>query len=121
MAADGRLGANHHDFASLAGGRGAFGSRFDYPHHWNLRRVLDVFEGQRRCSVARDDQHLRAMLLQVLSCAHSIAADGLGRFRSVGKASRIAEVEVVSVQYEADQFLENGQSAEAGIEDSNDG
>ena len=85
------------------------------PTTGTLDSLGNLIEGQSGGRVAGDHQHLGAVLFEILRRANGIPGNGLGRFRAVGKARRVAEVDVIGVGGERDQFLEDRQSAKAGI------
>ena len=115
MAADGSLGANDHHLTGLAGGRGTRRAGLDDAHHGNAGSLGNLVESQRGGRVAGDHQHLGAVLFEILRRADGVPGNGFGRLRAVGQPRRVAEVDVIGVGGERDQFFEDGQSAKAGI------
>jgi len=67
---------------------------------------------------AGDHQQFRALLLQVVHRAHRVVGHRGRRFRSVRKACRIAEIEIIGARNAFDERAEDGQPANAGVEDA---
>src|SRR5579859_1812377 len=100
MAADGGLSPDHNDFAVLSGGRGRFGTRLHYPDYRNMCCRFNLVQRQRRCRIARDDQHLRAMRLEIMGGFDRVARYSLNRLRAVRESGGVSEIDVVGLRDE---------------------
>ncbi len=79
-------------------------------------------EGQGAGRVAGDDQVLCALFAdQKLRALGRIAGDGATGLGAVGQASRVAEEGEAGLGKPMDEGAEDGESAEAGIEDADGG
>ncbi len=108
MAADGGLCSNDDHLLLPAGRRRGFRSRFDDADHCYICRSFDLVERERCGCVAGDYQQLRSLILQIAHRADRVMRDRGRRLRSVRKAGRVAEVEIVSLWDSLDQCPENG-------------
>ena len=97
VAADGSLGPDDHDFFVLADGSGGLGAGLYHAYDRHMRRGRDAVQGERRCSVAGDDQQLGSVGLEVVGSLDGITRDGFNRLRAVGEPGGIAKVEVIGV------------------------
>jgi hypothetical protein len=64
---------------------------------------------------------LRAVELEEASALYGVAGDGGLGFGAVGKAGGVAEVDVVRAGDEWEEFSEDGEAAESGVEYSDSG
>ena len=78
----------------------------------------DDVEREGRGRVARHDDGLDAPREEERDGAACVAAHGLGRLRSVGEARRVAEVEEVLRWQAAGDGVEDGESADPGVEEA---
>jgi hypothetical protein len=81
--------------------------------------VLDIFEGEGRGGVAGDDEEFYALFVEEPGAGDGVAGDGFAGFGAVGQACGITEIEVVRAGDERQKGAENGEAAEAGVEDAN--
>lgn len=97
MACNGRVGPDYHNFTGAAGlGCGAR-SGLDDTDDLDIRCRFDFVKCQRGCRVAGNDQQFRSLRFQMADGANRIVnycGCGLG---PVGKASRVAEIQIVGV------------------------
>lgn len=63
MAADGGFSSDDHYFMIFAGGCCGVCSGLDDPNDVDVRRSFDFVQRESGCSIARDDQQVRALLL----------------------------------------------------------
>ena len=80
--------------------------------------VADVGECECGGGVACDDEAVRAVVFEEASAFDGVAGDGGLGFRSVGKAGGVAEIDVVGAGDEWKKGPEDGEAAEAGVEDA---
>ncbi len=97
-------------------GRGR--SRRDDADHGHGRHLDDRVERERRGRVARDDDGLHAVVQQEPDRAPGVTPYGLGRLRPVREARRVAEVEKPLVREPAGDGVEDGQPADARVEEA---
>jgi len=91
-------------------------SRFDYADDFHAGSSFDLVERQRSGSVAGDDQEFRSLILQVSYCPNRVVGHRGCRFRSVGKARRVSEVEIVRARDAIDEGTQHRESPYAGVE-----
>ena len=94
------------------------GSGFYYADDGDGQGLLDVFEGKGGCGVAGDDEQVRALFVEELGAGDGVTGDGFVGLGAVGKPGGVAEVDVVGVGDEGKQSAEDGEAAEAGVEDA---
>ena len=102
----------------FCGGESGLGAGFDYADDGDGEGLLDVFEGEGGGGVAGDDEEFGTLFVEELCARDGVAGDGLVRLGAVGKAGGVAEVDVVGVGDEGQQSAEDGEAAEAGVEDA---
>ena len=100
------------------GGEGGFGSGLDDADDRDGEGLLDVFEGQGGGGVAGDDEEVGSLIVEELCAGDGVAGDGFAGLRAVGEAGGVAEVDVVGRGDEGEQGAEDGEAAEAGVEDA---
>jgi len=106
---------------SSRSGEGGSGAGFDYPDDGDGDGLLDVFEGQGGGGVAGYDEEVGALFVEKLCAGDGVAGDGFAGFGAVGQARSVAEVDVVGAWDEGEQRAEDGEAAEAGVEDADGG
>ena len=121
VAVAGGLGGKDQGLPAMADGRGGVGTGFDNAEDGDADGGLHVVKGQRRCRVAADHQQVNAAGGQKARGQSGIAGDELLRLGAVRQARRVAKEEVVGVGNQAGDGSENGEAADAGVEDSDDG
>ena len=82
---------------------------------------LDVVEGEGGGGVAGDDEEFGALIEEEAGAGDGVAGDGLVRLGAVGETGGVAEVDVVGVGDEREESAEDGEAAEAGVEDADGG
>ena len=82
------------------------------------RARLDVVKGEGGGGVAGDDEEFGALFVEELCAGDGVAGDGLVGLGAVGETGGVAEVDVVGVGDERQQGAEDGEAAEAGVEDA---
>ena len=97
------------------------GSGLDYADDGDGEGLLDVFEGEGGGGVAGDDEEFGALFVEELCAGDGVAGDGLAGLGAVGEAGGVAEVDVVGAGDERQQGAEDGEAAEAGVEDADGG
>ena len=97
------------------------GAGFDYADDGDGDGLLDVFEGEGGGGVAGDDEEVGALGLEELCALDGVAGDGLAGLGAVGETGGVAEVDVVRAGDEGEQRAEDGEAAEAGVEDADGG
>ena len=97
---------------------GGVGAGFNYAYHRDGKSALDVFEGEGGGGVAGDDQEFCALFVKELCAGDGVAGDGFAGFGAVGETGGVAEVDVVGVGDQREQGAEDGEAAEAGVEDA---
>jgi hypothetical protein len=80
--------------------------------------LLDVFEGEGGCGVAGDDEKIGALFVEEPGAGDGVAGDGFAGLGAVGQTGGVAQVDVVGVGDEEKQRAEDGEAAEAGVEDA---
>jgi hypothetical protein len=113
---NGGFGAENDCFASLTEGCGGVGAGLDDSDDRHAYRTANVEESERGCSVASDDQHVDAALLEELRGPDGVAGDGLARLGTVGETGGVSEIEVVGVGDEIGERAENGEASYTGVE-----
>ena len=98
-----------------------FGSGFDNSNNRDCGRGNDLRKRQRSRRVACNDEETGSLLFEEVRCLYCVARDGLSRLAAIGKPGRVTEVEIIGVRDQVDELLEDGESAEAGIEDTDGG
>ena len=84
--------------------------------------VLNGVEGQGAGGVAGDDEEFGALLAdQELRAFGGIAGDGAARLGPVGQPGGVAEKGEAGMGKPADQGAQDGEAAEAGVEDADGG
>ena len=83
--------------------------------------ALDVVEGEGGGGVAGDDEEVGALGFEEAGAFDGVAGDGALGFGAVGEAGGVAEVDVVRAGDEGQQGAEDGEAAEAGVEDADGG
>ncbi len=81
----------------------------------------DILERKSGGGVAGDHEDVGALLEQEAGAGDGVAGDGLAGLRAVGEAGGVAEVEVAGVRDEGKEGAQDGQAAEAGVEDADGG
>jgi hypothetical protein len=83
--------------------------------------LLNIFEGEGGGGVAGDDEEFCTLFVEKPGARDSVAGDGLTRLGAVGETGGVAEVDVVGAGDEGKQSTEDGEAAEAGVEDADGG
>jgi len=100
---------------------GGFGPRLDDAYYRNGERLLDVFESEGAGGVTGYDEEVGPLVLQKFCAGDGVAGDGLVGFGAVGEARGVAEIDIVRSGNEREQGTEDGEAAEAGVEDADGG
>ena len=82
---------------------------------------LDIWQGESGGGVAGDDEEVCPLLVEEFCAGDGVSGDGLLGLGAVGEAGGVAEVDVVGCGDEGEQGAENGEAAEAGVEDADGG
>ncbi len=101
--------------------RGGLDSGADDADHGDGELAGEVVERERGCGVAGDDERLGPLGEQEGGGGEGVAGDGLAGFGAVGEAGGVTQIEVVGAGDEGKQGAEDGEAAEAGVEDCNGG
>src|SRR5439155_24914073 len=80
--------------------------------------ALDSGQGRRGRAVARHDEQLHAPLDELLGDLEAEALELLRVAPAVREARRVAEVDEVLVRQRDEQLVQDGQPADAGVEDA---
>ncbi len=75
-------------------------------------------KGEGGGGVAGDDEEVGTLIVEELCAGDGVAGDGFVRLGAVGEAGGVAEIDVASVGDEWKQGAEDGEAAEAGVEDA---
>jgi hypothetical protein len=116
MTADGRFGAEDDCLASPAEGCGGVSAGLNHSDDGHADCTANVEKRERGCSVASDNEHVDASLLEELRGPDSVAGDGLARLGTVREASGVSEIEIVGVGDEVGERAENGEASDTGVE-----
>jgi len=110
------------DVAGAGGATRGGGAGVDYAEDWNGNGVLDGVEGQGAGGVAGDDEELGALFTdQELGALCGVAGDGAAGLGAVGETGGVAEEGKPGAGETLDECAEDGEAAEAGIEDADGG
>ena len=109
------------EFGIGRGGDAAWAPGWTYADDRDGQGLLDVFEGEGGGGVAGDDEEVCALLVEELCAGDGVAGDGLAGLGAVGETGGVAEVDVVGAGDERQQRAEDGEAAEAGVEDADGG
>ena len=122
MALDGGVGGDDEDVAGFGGGAGGIRAGLDDAEDGNGDGVLNGVEGEGAGGVAGDDEELGALLAdQELRALGGVAGDGAAGLGAVGQAGGVAEKGEAGLRHAVDEGAEDGESAEAGIENADGG
>ena len=99
------------------------GAGLDDTEHGNGRHgLLDGVEGEGAGGVAGDDEEVGALFFdQELRALGGVAGDGAAGLGAVGEARGVADESVARLRHAGDEGAQDGESAEAGIEDADGG
>jgi hypothetical protein len=100
---------------------GGLGAGFDDADDGDREGALDVFKGKSGGGVAGDDEKVGTLLVEKLCAGDGVACDGFAGLGAIRKPGGIAEVDVVSAGDQGQQGAEDGEAAEAGVEDADGG
>ena len=123
VALHGGVGGDDQHVAGFGGGAGGLGAGLDDAEDGNGRDgVLDGVEGEGAGGVAGDDEELGALLLdQEPRALGGVAGDGAAGLGAVGQAGGVAEEGEACLRSAGDESAQDGETAEAGIEDADGG
>ncbi len=108
----------------VAGGGGAGGgcAGLDDAEDGDGDGVLNGVEGERAGGVAGDDEEVGALFAdQELGALDGVAGDGAARLGAVGQAGGVADEGEAGRGHAIDEGAEDGEAAEAGVEDADGG
>ena len=88
------------------------------PTTGTVELLLQLRQRRRGRGVARDEDELHVLLLEVGADLAREAADLLERPRPVRQARVVAEVDEVLVRHRHEALVEDGQPSHAGVEDA---
>ena len=80
--------------------------------------MLDVRERECGGGVAGDDEKVGALGLEELCAGDGVASDGFARLGAVGETGGVAQEGVMRVRDEGEKCPEDGETAEARVEDA---
>ena len=127
VAGDGGLGGDQpnplsHAVAPLTGGiHGGLGPGLQHADDGNVKFGDELIEGQGRRRVASDDQHLGRAGLQEAQALPGKPMHRGGALGAVGQAGSVAKIEDRLVRQRGAQGLDDGETAQAGVEDGDGG
>ena len=115
-ARDGRLGREQADATVARSAHGGVCLGLDHAEHRHRQRPLQV--GQRRGGrrVARGDDELDALLLEVAGDLAGEATDLVERPRAVRQARSVAEIDEVLVRHRHQALVKDGEPTGTGVE-----
>ena len=117
-ARDGRLGGQEPDAAVARRQHGSVGLRGEHADDRHRERPLQIRERRGRGRVARRDDQLDALALQVARDLSREAADLGERARAVREPGGVSQVEEVLVREGDEALVQDGQAAHARVEDA---
>ena len=115
---DGCGGGEDEGFGLRVAGLGPVDARRYDTDDRNGDGLDDLLHGQGGGGVAGDYQVVCALSGQETCAFHGVTGDGLLGLGSIGETGGIAQVEVMGSRDALKQGAENGEAAEAGVEDS---
>ena len=122
VALHGGVGGDDQYVAGMGSGAGGGRAGLDDAEHGNGNRVLNGVESQGAGGIAGDDEELGALFFdQELRALRRIAGDGAAGFGAIGQTGRVADESEAGVRQACDQGAQDGEPAEAGIEDADGG
>ncbi len=123
VAMHGGVSGDDEDVARFRRAVSGFGSRLNHADDRNGGDGLfDVFEGEGAGGIAGDDEVVGALLFNEEARAlGGVAGDGAAGFGSVREAGGVSDEGVASLRGTVDERAQNGESAEAGVEDADGG
>ena len=122
VALDGGAGGNDQHVAGARGLAGGGGAGLDDAQNGDGHGVLNGVQSQGAGGVAGDHQELCTLLAdEELSALGGVAGDGAAGLGAVGQAGRVAEKGELSPRQPLDKRAQDGQAAEAGVEDADGG
>ena len=114
----GRLGADHSDPAGPGSRHRPPGRRQDHFDHRHGVPLPGVAEHRGAGGVAGDDQHLDALVDQMVEALQGVLADAGDRLVAVRRPGRVPQIHDVLVRQLVDHRPGHGESAESGVEDA---
>ena len=111
-------GADDADAAVAGGADGAPGGRDDHLDDRHVVALAGVAQHRGAGGVAGDDEHLDALVDEVVEAVQGVLADLGDRLGAVRLAGGVAEVEHRLVRQLVEDGAGDGQAAEAGVEDA---
>ena len=114
-------GADDADLPVAGGGGGAAGGREDHLDDGYVVALAGVAQHRGAGGVARDDECLDALLVEVVEALEGVLAHLADRLLAVGLAGGVAEVDHRLVRELVDHRARDGQAAEPGVEDADGG
>ena len=122
MAVHGRVGGDDQDVAGFEAARAAAAPGSITPRTGTGTASLNGVESQGAGGVAGDHEELRALFAdQELRAFGGVAGDGAARLGAVGQPGGVADEGEAGVRQPRDECAQNGEPAEAGIEDADGG
>jgi hypothetical protein len=121
VAFDGALGANDADALAMRCGESGSDAGLQDAKDGNAERGSQGVERVGGGGVAGDDNSFDSLIDEELGVFERETADGLGRFGAVGDAGGVAQVNDRLVREQFTQSTDNGQTADAGVEDAKGG
>jgi hypothetical protein len=119
---DGGVSGDDQHVAGFGGCAGGGCAGLDYAEDGDRDCLLNGVEGEGAGGVAGDDEEFRALFADQELCAlGGVAGDGAAGFGAVGETGGIAEEGEAGVGETLDECAEDGEAAEAGIEDADGG
>ena len=94
------------------------GLRREHPDDGDRELPLEIGQRGRRCRVARGDDELHAVSLEVPRDLGGEATDLLERPRPVRQPCAVSEVHEILVRKRDQAFVQDGESAHARVEDA---
>ena len=121
VAFDGALGANDADALAVRRGHGGGDAGLQDAKDGNAEGGAQGVQSVGGGGVAGDDDSFDALMDEELGVFECETADGLGRFGAVGDAGGVAKVNDRLVWEQFTQGANDGQTADAGVEDAKGG
>jgi hypothetical protein len=121
VALDGAFGADDADALAVGRGEGGGDAGFEDAEDGDAEGGAEGVEGVGGGGVAGDDDGFDALVDQELGVFEGEAADGFGGLGAVGDAGGVAEVDDGFVGEELAEGADDGEAADAGVEDAEGG
>jgi len=121
VAFDGAFGADDADALAVGGGEGGGDAGFEDAEDGDAEGGAEGVEGVGGGGVAGDDDGFDALVDQELGVFEGEAADGFWGLGAVGDAGGVAEVDDGFVGEELAEGADDGEAADAGVEDAEGG